>query len=189
MTEPNRRWFRVDVRAIRGVVSIACLLACIGFAALWVRSYYQYDSVGTDRGAQNWSLSSLSDRLCWVARRPGPSLARRLRAATPISWTTVPYDVFWGRIRLSKRFNVDVEHFIDWSPVKWYPDTVGIGYHPLGNGEIIVAPHWPFVIVFGALAVVLKPNPRLQFTVRDLLVAMTMVAVVVAAFAAIPRSY
>ena len=33
------------MRAIRGVVSIACLLACIGFAALWVRSYYWYDAL------------------------------------------------------------------------------------------------------------------------------------------------
>jgi hypothetical protein len=40
----------------------------------------------------------------------------------------------------------------------------------------------------GDEAVALKPKPRWQFTIRDLLVAMTLVAVVVAALASLPST-
>ena len=54
---------------------------------------------------------------------------------------------------------------------------------------MLIVPHWFLVIVSGCLAVVLKPKPRLRFSLRDLLVAMTMVAVVVAALAALPKTW
>jgi hypothetical protein len=69
--EPNRRWLRVAVRAIRGVVSIACLLACIGFAALWVRSYYSSDSLYRLRSSKYLGASSWDGQITYlVAQLP-----------------------------------------------------------------------------------------------------------------------
>ena len=59
--------------------------------------------------------------------------------------------------------------------------------HAFGDSEIVIIPHWFVVIVAGALGVALKPKPRLRFSIADLLVAMTLVAVVVATLAAIPK--
>jgi hypothetical protein len=65
---------------------------------------------------------------------------------------------------------------------------MGVGYHLFGYGEFVVFHHWIFVVVFGGIAFVLKPKPRWQFTIRDLLVAMTIVAVVLAALASLPKA-
>ena len=61
-SEPKPRWLRVAVRAIRGVVSIACLLACVGFAGLCVRSYYWHEVLQRSQADGDVFVSSL-----WVA--------------------------------------------------------------------------------------------------------------------------
>ena len=155
--EPNRRWFRAAVRVIRGVVSIACLLACIGFAALWVRSYFWRDGVFYHTPGRYWGVSS------WNGSVLFRTSTTNLKAYQPI-WLSMTSAEKWERQARSA----------------W-------GKNRHGDLERS-APHWFLVIVTGALAVALKPKPCLRFTIRDLLVAMTMVAVVVATLASLPKT-
>jgi hypothetical protein len=170
--EPNHRWFRVAVRAIRGVVSIACLLACVGFAALWVRSYYSHDTLcrwsGSDWHVGAWSLDGQITHT---------ALRRAFNGGMPVApWT-------WTRRPTA------VQRLLAGGQPSEVPTLLGFGYSRLRNrGYTFIVPHWFLVAMTGTLAVAVKPTPRLRFSVRDLLVAMTMVAVVVAALAALPMS-
>jgi hypothetical protein len=173
MPELQRQWFRRGVRAIRGVVSIACLLACVGFAALWVRSYSWHDTIFKLDPGRYWEVASWQGKLAVDI-----STTRGVRASE-IRLFCMPADEWREMFR---RITIGATALPE-------PDIMGFGWQTSRYDVRASAPHWFAVVVAGALAVALKPKPRLRFTIRDLLVAMTMIAVVVAALASLPRHY
>jgi hypothetical protein len=163
------------VRAIRGVVSIACLLACIGFAALWVRSHYERDDMYWRGSGQYVALMSWNGQVAYAVRIYPPVTY----APPTLRSTTRP-----AELRVSSHidrflWNAEERSILGFGMSRTTPDI---------DASRLTVPHWFLVIVSGALAVLLKPKPRLQFSVRDLLVVMAMVAVAVAALAALPKS-
>jgi hypothetical protein len=173
----THEWFRRGVRTIRGVVSIACLLACVGFAALWVRSYLWRDLMTRQRAGQYVGLMSWAGRVSYMVSNE-----------TRETWMTdhpfrLTYRPRADLLKALRKIEARIGKFDGLTPgfglwrSKYDPDSYRL-----------TVPHWFLVIVSASLAVVVKPKPRLQFSVRDLLVAMTIVAVIVAALAALPRS-
>jgi hypothetical protein len=165
------------VRAIRGVVSIACLLACIGFAALWVRSHYWHDSLDwwrPDRyvGVRSWAghVTHMSFQREPLSPMPG----------SPLGLTGARTDENSHAILTAAQGMIFEDRTL----------VLGFGYWQTAvESYMLTVPHWFLVAVSGALAVALKPKPRWRFSVRDLLFATTMIAVIVAALASLPRSY
>ena len=146
MDEPNRRWFRRGVRAIRGVVSIACLVACIGFAALWVRSYYLYDSLFAWRPGQYVGVQLQTGRVRFItsARPPGHP------EKSPLTRSSISADD-----SEKARRSVAARGQIREVPTSW-----GFGYLRFATDTYgLIIPHWFLVIASGGLAVVLKPKP------------------------------
>jgi hypothetical protein len=45
--------------------------------------------------------------------------------------------------------------------------------------RVLICPHWLFLIIAGGLAVALKPAPRRKFSLRDLLVFVTVAAIAI----------
>jgi len=67
------------------------------------------------------------------------------------------------------------------------PTDLGFG---VGTGPIsrVSAPHWFFALVFGTLALLLKPKPRLRFGLSELLVVVTLAAAALGGVEALSRA-
>jgi hypothetical protein len=177
--EPQPQWFRRGLRAIRGVVSVACLLASVGFAALWVRSYWWIDGFA-------WGPPPTSTGMRCEPHLAGQSADGRVLFVrfSDESWRGPPHE---------SSLALECQSRSKTARLWWFPDYAGgllrYGFRRFAtDGYSLDCPHWCLIVAFGAFAVAVKPKPRLRFTIRDLLVAMTLVAVVVAALASLPRS-
>jgi hypothetical protein len=57
----------------------------------------------------------------------------------------------------------------------------------LGKQLFVAVPHWFIALAFAALAFALKPKPRLRFSLADILVLMTLSAMLIAGVAELTR--
>ena len=167
---PKRHWLQFGLRSVRKFSSLVCLTACMGIAALWVRSYFWTDQLCRSHGGTYLGLISWEGTITLGDRpNPPPAIEYLQLVCTPADeWQ----DAMAGRTN---------EH----------PELLGFGYErfKLGGGGAAFAPHWFFVAVAGGLAAALKPRPRRRFGMRDLLVVMTLVATLVCAVMLLPRSF
>jgi hypothetical protein len=138
-------------RKLRIAFSVTCAIACVLLIALWVRSYWTVDSVDWQRSGWRHDLRINS-----------------VHGGAGIAWRENGYDAsimkfehgsIVGRLLLLQ----DGERTTFW----WF--------HKLMPGEAYI-PFWPLVLVSGMLAAM--PWIRWRFTLRTLLIATTLVAVV-----------
>jgi hypothetical protein len=154
---PPSRWG--VVRTLRNVTASALLSLGVGVLALWARSTSRSDQLRFNGGGGMNVISVLGVFNFWYG----------LRSPSP-DWT----------MTFSSDSIKDVEaRFVR------ITERPKIGYRTIGSAWVLFAPHWFVAIVFAALAFVLKPKPRLRFSLSDLLILMTFAAVLVAGVASL----
>jgi hypothetical protein len=161
---PNSSRLGRLVRTLRNLSALCLLTLSIGVLALWLRSITWFDRVDIKRDSQV-SLGSAAGLLNL--------------------WTgilTLPHDSIEFRFSTGSTEEALSERGVD-------PDlpVLKIGYRQYGRGWVYFVPHWFIALVFALLAFALKPKPRLRFSLSDLLVLMTLSAVMVAGVAGLTR--
>ena len=66
------------------------------------------------------------------------------------------------------------------------PRRPNVSYAPR-HGPLVRIPYWAATLVSGAFAVLLKPKPRLRINLRDVLILVSLAAVVMGSIAALGR--
>jgi hypothetical protein len=166
---------------LRIIVSFFCLVLCVLFAALWVRSYFVADSISTidlsvsphetgtlqvSRGEANYQYADHPaglDHMLKIFPRRFPDGVRTSRM-----WLT------YKATSLGKRrsgFKPDFELL----GIGFYTEAGRDGQHFLGWR----LPFWILVFTSGIIAYAAKPTPRRQFGMRELLVLLTVGAITV----------
>lgn len=161
------------LRILRSAVWISCLIACVGFVAIWVRSYSWHDSLtrldaGQYRDLVSWNGRIIVRSLRYPREIPGEQFRPLTMFSSPAhEWEDGHRHL--QRIGSSKPSNTRFWEF------RWSSSRAS-------------APIWFFVLVAAGLAFLLKPTPRLKFTMLDLVVGLTLGAVALAGLAAFMRS-
>jgi hypothetical protein len=165
------RWLQISLRVLRFVAYACCLVASVTLAALWVRSLYWNDTIYRHQREGYWHLRSWKGRIeyvstVWVNATQGPSFGLSSNATD--KWQTL-IDESGGQGITG-------------------PDAFGFGWgKPQRDTTRGVAPLWFFSLVTGAFALALKPKQRWRFGLRELIVVMTIAAVLAGATAALAR--
>jgi hypothetical protein len=149
------------IRRVRFAASAICLLFCAAFVALWVRSYSHLDEWGqmlTDnRSVRVDSVDGLVNFNTFYL--PGSQFDESVFVTylTP----AIP----------------EVERI--WAD----PPNLPLGFAVSGSaiGQQVTVPHWFPALVFGALAAAFGIRAPYRFSMRTLLIACTVVAVVLGA--------
>ena len=155
------------LRYLRIAFSTTYMIVAVLLCALWMRSHWRYEQLGTqtarDGAAVPTVVESWRGRLWFVWPEHGVS-------ATKWFYTSKPPAIYFGVTDLSQ---------------VWRPkDTLGFTMRyppelPFGGGSFGVSvPHWFPVVVFIALAAAPWLRWSKRFSLRTLLIAMTLVAVV-----------
>jgi hypothetical protein len=128
--------------------SVACVLACTLFVALWVQTFFSCDTV----------FGPLPPRLGFVmtSRQSGLSIGCLLRDVSE-----------WGSHSLPPE-NV---------PSLPYKSALGFGFCRTANIVAIRLPYWFLVLATASAARALMKRTPWQFSLRTMLIAMTLVAV------------
>jgi hypothetical protein len=181
--------------------SVGCGILCLLMTVLWVRSYSAFDRVSGRVGARNSLIFvSYAGRLSAVYTPVGVPWKLPSRDSGPI----LPNDVaLVEKERLGLKWaNTDVvwpEHTImgaGWIYRKlyinipngetgWHPQGLsGRSYASYGTSGLII-PNW--LIVCSLVSVGWLPWPRWRFSLRTLLIVMTVVAVAIVVIVALSR--
>jgi Na+/melibiose symporter-like transporter len=139
-------------RKLRIAWSVFCGVAAVLLIVLWVRSYWWYDTIGGQGPASEYSFA-LSHGFLSVWGSPNLLSPQGL---TKIAFVTRP---------------AGAEPFVS----SWRPYYLSVPT----SGEQLLIPLWIFVLAFGtAAAVPWLPCWSKRFSLRTLLIATTLVAVV-----------
>ncbi len=183
------------MRCCRRLISVVCLIACLAFVALWLRSYHQADRIhGRFSGRESFLIASKQGRVT----------AARFRWHGAANWWT------WG----IHTFAVDDEMSFPVGSVRQYESAAGFGTisnptymvmrstfeTPEGatilisgaavatlRGSGIILPYWFLVLVTGLIGTTIRSENPWRFSTRTLLVTVTFVAVVLGLVAALDR--
>jgi hypothetical protein len=150
-------------RALRITWTVFCGLACVLLIVLWVRSYWKLDGISGHRGSEYVYLDILMGKFHY---------SRSTQAAGVPSQPTIPWRAFHGPI-----FDTDLTP--RQSETAGSHHILGFGWNVWGNGWEISVALWLPVLISGILAV--APwirQVKWRFTLRTLLIATTLVAVV-----------
>jgi hypothetical protein len=146
-------------RKLRIAFSATCGIICLLLILLWVRSYWWQDSLS--RSATSRGLLVFSSSRGTLMLLECPPLGY---PAATLGWHLGSY-----RQEPSEQSGERSEDGWPW-PFTWH-------FNQISGQFIIRAPHWLFVTASGILAVVTPWLPW-RFSLRTLLIAMTLVAVV-----------
>ena len=153
---------------LRIVVSCFCLVLCVLFAALWVRSSSYLDVIDQGPSYRRVALMSRMGIFSLTVLDPpmGPWTDARGRwlGAKANLWSTQSNSQ-------SKSFG-------------WRYKQGSTGQAALS----VYLPHWLLVIIAGCIAYFAKPKPRWQFGLRELFVLSTIGAITVGTLAAVLRA-
>lgn len=140
---------------LRRIASCFFLTLAILFAALWVRGFYIVDSIN--------------------------KVTKRVDPPTTYSTNLV-------------RFGIGRVHLVLSLPTPQYGETLTLKSSPSMSAQsvsnvgrryffwmwpVVVFPTWTAIVLFGALALSIRPAPRLKFSLRDLLTLTTVAAVII----------
>jgi hypothetical protein len=142
---------------LRIAASVACLVACGLLTALWVRSYWRFDSLWRVTGSR-FPNKDLITAYCSNKGSVSRHLVYRDRGSFARGW------------RLICRSNVDV-------PSEWVGHTIYVQHGLISspNNVPVHIPHWSLVALVAALAA--APWMSWRFSLRTLLLATAAVAV------------
>lgn len=139
-------------RNLRIGAAYLCFTLCVAVSTLWVHSYFSTAIVnGCFSTTTSFSALSIEGRIVLNC------LGER---DVPLTWK-------WENV-----FDFSWEAHM--SMLGLPPDVWGFRL----IGRSITVPHWFQVLLFASLAVSLKPAPRLRISLRELLIIVTIVAVV-----------
>jgi hypothetical protein len=140
--------FRTLRIAFSAISGIACILLCV----LWARSYWRFDVINGQYSRSIVSVESIPGRILF-SKCDSPTLVPTM---------------------------VDLDSFpFDYSPQDdmLITERLGFGYSNWSRQDPgILIPHWFFIAIFATLSSL--PWLRWRFTIRTLLIATTLVAVV-----------
>jgi hypothetical protein len=156
---------RVRFRKLRIAFSATCLIACVLLIVLWVRSYWWSDDlfIRLPNPQRKFVIHSILGGTVWYSNE---------RSARASAWT----HKYWGVesdsvAALTKDLTVSRTDNLF---------RIEVYSSPMPSFSRLVAlPHWLFVAVFAALAT--APWLRWRFSLRTLLIATTLVAVILGA--------
>lgn len=162
------------LRGTRDFACTACLLMFTLVAVLWGRSYFVGDVVHWHAGGGAIVFTAASHKgECTLIKFP--------------AWST-DYKTVWG-INTPN----DPERSPPLNERRPYAPTLGFGFHwasvPAGrnNALFISVPHWFLALLVAIFVVALKRKPRATFSLFNLFVLITCVAVVLGTLAALDR--
>jgi hypothetical protein len=155
-------------RKLRIAFSATCLIACVLLIALWVRSFWWMDS------ASHCSrLTKIPERqfclICFQSFRGSMGVVFNNRVPLPYDLPNYGWQVFAELVYKDTPFlNAQVGETL--------PSTLGFRWRPMNYGFAASVPDW-FLALFAA-AFATAPWFRWRFSLRTLLIATTLVAVV-----------
>jgi hypothetical protein len=135
------------LKCLRIAVTALSLAACVLLIVLWVRSYWRLDILEKRIGFETYQISSVKGRI----------------AIAHLDRTQI------GKSYLS----VVAGDAADWRK----GGVLGFAYYEDGFVTALIAPHWLPALIFAAIAVIPWILRSLHFSLRTLLVATTLVAV------------
>jgi hypothetical protein len=147
-------------RKLRIAWSVAWGVVCVLLIVLWVRSYWWYDTLAIYPSSRSFGLGSIQGELVYATTNfpstfgPQPEWAARSEYITAKTGFPLMKD---GR------------------PL---PRTLGFGWFLDVNWLYLFVPHWFPMLVFVALAPASWIPRKDRFSLRTLLIATTLVAVV-----------
>jgi hypothetical protein len=158
---------------LRRIVSCFCLVLCVLFAALWVRSYLTADSITTvdmRSGVEDLSSTFQVNKGTLFYQRVIHEDGK-LRWLTPMPDNS-PHD----------KHSVWMPAVLVGPPPK-FKSILGVGWHTSTGrqGERYfqwLLPIWSLVLTTALLAIAIRPKPRSRFGLRDLFTLTTVAAVV-----------
>jgi hypothetical protein len=149
------------LKYLRIAVTALSLTACLLLIVLWVRSYYYLDILENATSSRLLQLQSITGR--FVVDRIEPGRNPRL---APIEVADILSSASRGRTYSSER--------IDDSSSSW----VNFGYYDAGITTRVIVPYWIPVVLLAALAAAPWIRWSRRFSLRALLIATALVAVV-----------
>lgn len=148
------------IKSLRITWTVCCGIACLALIALWVRSYWLYDTLTVIRGNGVAMISDYSGKLFY-------SHIGDLPMASNTKWS-------WKDERLTA--TTPPPYSDNGQPA---PTIIGFGWFASSNGLTIVVPYISLVPLAGVIAILpWLPWWSNRFSLRTLLVAITLVAVV-----------
>jgi hypothetical protein len=168
-SDRRTRVFRLLVSAVPAV----CLIVCVLLVALWVGSYWRLDQFVHSVSATEYvAYTSAQGRIHW-----GKSNDPRLSAVFGTGWS---------------RRKSSLSNWQQAGNVAYFPATVAKARHhgifplysfrkdfvlqPAGTSYEVILPYWLIVVLLAVLAAL--PWPPWRFSLRTLLIATTLFAVV-----------
>lgn len=156
---------RMKFRKLRIAFSITCLVACALLMALWVRSYWRMDQVyGHTSATQLLHFGSMRAQV--TVRRVKNYRGTGIR----LNWLPESEPVSDILQRRQQKFPDGQGDLL----VYRYGSRYGFGW--LHDG--VYVPHWFLALIMGTVAAILLIPWSLRFSLRTLLIAMTLVAIV-----------
>jgi hypothetical protein len=152
-------------QTVRIAVSLACAVASVALIALWVRSYWYFDGfekLASGRVMHAWSVQG---RLTLEERIP-PTVNRN----TPFRGRIFG-ELYWG----GPYFSEPIDASGGWAHVS---GDRAFGYFSNGTRMLAWAPHCAFVLLFSTLAAAPWFPWSRRFSLRTLLIVMTLLAIV-----------
>jgi hypothetical protein len=139
--------------------SVGCSVLCLLLIALWMRSYWRLEILEKRTGLQAVQVSSVKGRIAIGHLDPRATI---------------------GRCYL----NVVAGNSADW---RKKGGVLGFAYYHDGWITALIAPHWLPAVLSAALAVIPWISRSWRFSLRTLLIGMTVVAVALSLIFALSR--
>src|SRR5215212_3804853 len=148
-------------RKLRIAWSVGCAIACVLLIVLWVRGYWWNDLLIIETKSGLTQIQSTHGRLCYIVTTPKPFhhsrpwifAPQRLRNRSAEEWSKFEDNHPWGLLRNSPQHVVPT--------------------------DIFTIPTWSGVLLVTLLtAIAAHPWIRWRFSLRTLLIATTLIAVV-----------
>jgi hypothetical protein len=154
------------LRYLRIAFSATCLIACVLLAVLWVRSYRSRDTVLANLWSRNFQANSMMGRLSFATLSQPMALGpkRWVFVSRPLTAAGSQQEV--RRPRGSKTSSSKTPPFSVSASRTTTRDVYGVGM-----------PHWAWLLLPATAAAVPWILWRKRFSLRSLLIAITLVAV------------
>jgi hypothetical protein len=168
------------LRRLLNIASITCLVLCVALMGMWVRSYYYQDTV-------NAHITRI--HLFVVGSIPGRVLFDHLSAPDPRerqgwSFRSELADQTWIKSPITGALPLLARG----TPFGFAAFDLAPG--PLGEtGTSLMMPFWFLVLATGSLAMLVRMQWPPQFTLRNLFIATTLLAVVLGMIAWLDRAW
>jgi hypothetical protein len=163
------------IRGLRIAWIVACGILCVVLVALWMRSYWQFDLVLVRFSASNdLRLVSSRGRVASCISEPSSGRVTGDFRISPSAYMTSSAS-WWISGSTFSSLAGELER--NFTPVPRRTNLGGV------DGRIVVVPLWMAVASSGSLAALPWIHWSNRFSLRTLLIATTLIAVVLAAVA------